>query len=285
MIRIYRQIQLSNTEIMRNYALFAGRNIRIYTAGARYNNVDSTSIPTPLTAIRSNRVQQTVVLKGEYSVIRDGREHTLFPGDTVIEKTGSGGERWEGFDVKLLVIEWESFDNVNTVFGQIHRRYLPSVCSFFDNNTECKASPAEFVRLFSHTDTPEPSLLETLVYDAFNDPGLIQLAPIASVLTKALCNLSAGPMWIDLLQKIEISERQARRQITELLKIMGIPDSHASWRSYLNRVKLNHAVSFLNAKDTTVNQIACSLGYGSDRALATALRNAGLGNPSSFSTN
>ncbi|MBU1222089.1 hypothetical protein KKF34_13755 [Myxococcota bacterium] len=283
MIHVYRQIQLSDTEVMRNYSLHAGKNIRIYTAGARFNNVDKTSLPSPLTSLRSSRVQQTVVLKGEYSIIRNGKVYTLFPGDTVYEKTGSGGELWEGTEVKLLVIEWECLDSHDTTFGQISRLYLPSVFSCLENlSKEQSASANEFFRLLSLTDIPDRSLLETFVNDAFNDPALAQLAPIASVLSKALCNLSTSPMWIDFIQRLEISERQARRQMSELLKIMGMPDSHTSLRSYLNRVRLSHAISFFNAKNTTVNQIAGSLGYSSDRALATALRNAGLGNPSSL---
>jgi len=283
MIRVQREIHLLGSKTKRHYVLFAGPRIRCYLAGSDFTSVNTMDLPVPLRRYRSNRAQATVVLRGEYSILRDGKIHTLQPGDLAMEMLGDGRERWDGPNVELFVVEWETDTPVTLTIGKLGAAQLANLrAAVHEITTTAHLTPAQFEPLFRLMDLSNMQQLDMLVHEAFSDPQRRFLAPLAALLGEIFSNLHTNPMWVNFLEKIEMSERHARRHLTTLLTTMGLPPSHLSLRAYLHRVRITHAVGFLRVKGATVSQVAHTLGYGSDRALATALRQSELGSPTAL---
>lgn len=225
----------------------------------------------------------TLVLNGEYSILRGGKIQVLRPGEMVLEMLGEGRERWDGPNVELFVMEWQTEREYALTTGHMGALDFEKLQSLiFDLEDAEHLCEEQFLRFIEMLNLPEPRWIEALVQEAFCYPQRDVLVPLASLLGETLSSLHENPMWVNVLEKLEVSERQARRQLRELLTLMGLPAAHRSLRSYLHRIRVTHAASFLRVGGATVSQVARSLGYGSDRALSTALRQAGLGSPSAL---
>ncbi|HJL15834.1 MAG TPA: hypothetical protein RMH99_09270 [Sandaracinaceae bacterium LLY-WYZ-13_1] len=103
-------------------------------------------------------------------------------------------------------------------------------------------------------------------------PVPAEVARLEAALSHACTHLHENPQWVDLEEWTGRSARQLRRTFRE----------HAPWlgssglRARLHRYRLQLAHGLLET-DLSSTRVARALGYGSDRAMYTALRRAGLG--------
>ena len=272
-------MELLATDASRRFSGLRRPGLRIYTA--RLSDLTFEMAP----AIAGNAPSKsfvhypwglTTVLEGELILRRGGREVTLRRGDGWCELINVYDERWQS-GLRLLMVEWDERFGSAPPTGHLRLERQRARLLAFAERLESIAPAVELVPDFKvlldglrAEGVPVAEVSTSVLAEV--PPGV---AMVAERLNLAFTGLHQQPMWVDLQETL--SERHLRRLITAHSEWFGLPGN--SLRTALNSYRLQAAVTLLSVEDARLEHIARSLGYGSDRALITALKRAGLGSP------
>jgi AraC-like DNA-binding protein len=224
----------------------------------------------------------TIVLDGAQVVRSPRAALELRPGDVVLDGRPEWNERWEGAPYRTLTVEWQSPFGAPVASrenGRVSRRLVSAATSFADRLAEGTlrgaAGEAAVRELLLRARAeglpvraPEPGELGT---SSAEDEAL------AATVSWLETNLHLQPMWIDVQARLGLSERHGRRVLAEREDLARMPGG--SLRAHLRRLRAVSAAALLTAPDATAEEVARAIGYGSERALATALHQMGLPGP------
>jgi hypothetical protein len=218
---------------------------------------------------RSNAV---FVLSGRLRLRRDARELVVPAGHGVLEPVTSWDERWEGDPFRALAVEWAPHRGApaHATTPLAPSRALASLVGDMATVLSRPRSVAHEAFL-AHAAF---QILSALGLDHGGatplDAAPHPLQADADLLAAAVSRLDTQPMWIDL-EKDGLSERALRRRFGALP--LG---GRRGLRAALHRHRLLSCITLLSAPDLPVGAVARALGYGTTRALGTALEKAGL---------
>lgn len=132
-----------------------------------------------------------------------------------------------------------------------------------------------------------PEVLDTLrragvPFDAIDPRDLTAVTDeddraVAAALTHAMSNLNAAPMSVDLEQTLGRSRRQVVELVRRVAARFGL--NGEDWRTLRDRFRLTSAAVLATHRAARTEHVAHAVGYGSARALCTALARAGLPTP------
>jgi hypothetical protein len=229
-------------------------------------------------AARGLRSHLTVVLDGALILRRD-HERDLGERELVGESDTAWDERWEGRRFACVVWEWDA-----TVAPLLER---PSDARLTHSDI-CRVQRV-FDALMMGARGPAAAALAVdagalaqcfgIDLPNWNERSLGPTPPgaqaLGDLLSDAFCSLDEKPMWTDLEGGAERSERQLRRRLKLLGDWVDVPGG--AYRERLRLLRACGAATLLGAAGVSVEHVARSVGYGSARALALALREQGLG--------
>jgi AraC-like DNA-binding protein len=268
MFRMQRALRLGTTA-HRGYSLASLRGVRAYVCDSSHSVVDSTITASLRVPVRSTCCNVAIPLEGRYSLWRNEGWEELGPGELVRE-CPQGAERWEGHRFSVLVLEWDAGEHLSERSrGTLSVGSLSRLRGIADLIREGRATRSIFDELAQTVDLPS----DLVGWIRERDPIDPSLQPAADALGMAMSRAHDRPAWVDLEGPLARSERHSRRLLTALFDVLGI---HASMREYLRTRRLSHAAQLLTAPGASVDEVARAVGYGSSRALGTALEQAGL---------
>ena len=90
-------------------------------------------------------------------------------------------------------------------------------------------------------------------------------------------NLSEQPMLVDVTERVDVTDRQARRDVIKMQQEFDLFDR--GFRETVHRWRLTAAVLLLSAKDLSATEVAAAVGYGSLTAMGRAFKKANLPTP------
>lgn len=280
LVPMRRVVGVAGTEFERGLSIVAGEGFRAYEVSALQTVVDQSVLPWNNAEGLRGRIQHALVLSGEYLVHRDGRTLTLRAGDVLCEQMVSARERWEGGAFRLLVLEWEQPEPFERSVHRLGSRDLAALDALARELAAPGSEPLAQAQQIAERLAPEGAdALREALARAAQSPAGRSMHETAAVLGTMTSNLSCSPMWVDFSERLGFSERHGRRRLAPLLALLGAAPQCQGLREYLRRTRISHAAGFLASPGVTVEQVARSLGYGSARALGTALRQAGLPSP------
>lgn len=206
----------------------------------------------------------TVVLDGVYETERAVAER----GAVLLESRTAWRERWSGERQRFLTLVWPEGDDA----GEGIERLGASGRRAWQTVADELASPA-----------PDHRRVVAAARAAASRAGVVlpevraevppEVARVAHALGRALTRLDRNPQWVDLEAWTGLSSRQLRRAFEEHPRWLG----QRGFRGMVKLHRLQTATALLGAPDLSARRVARALGYGSDRAMHTALRRVGLG--------
>lgn len=220
-------------------------------------------------AARSNVV---FVLSGAFRLRRGTGEIVLGPGQAVLEPVSSWDERWEGDPFHAVVVEWAAHRatpvTTTTVLAP-SRRLLRLATEVAETLGRPRGQPQD---LFVANATFRILSALGIAHGGAtpDDAAAHPFQAEADLLGAAVSRLDAQPMWVDLAGP-GLSERALRRRFGALP--LG---DRPGFRATLHRHRLVSSLTLLSAPTLSVGAVARVLGYGTTRALGTALEHAGL---------
>ncbi|MBL8720844.1 MAG: helix-turn-helix transcriptional regulator [Myxococcales bacterium] len=264
---------------MRETTSLIGEGFRVYVVAlagglAFDSRVLFTKGPTPSLQVAAH-AQVCVVLDGRMHLRRGERTFVLSAGHGIVEPIeGPWDERWEGDPFLALVVEWSAavapLPPTRTAFS----------CS---RDEERLRGVARSILRDPKRAARDPALLSTS-FGILDSLGILESAwpgealgedprqPEADLLSHALSHLDHQPMWVDLAARRGVSERELRRRFAAL----PIWQEMTGLRAALVRARILATASLLSLPDLPVGVVARMSGYGSSRALGTALDQHGL---------
>jgi AraC-like DNA-binding protein len=209
-------------------------------------------------------------LDGHFLSRRAG-EHDVRPREAIAETDFAWNELWDGRRFRLLVLEWDGAYGERSSTGMLRLTasdfaHLARVADQIEENREdARSAIAAFGARLRALGLPlhewDPRELTTI--DTFAQAT-------ADVLSRFESSLHTQPMWVDAA----MSERHGRRRIKTMEQASG---SHLlGLRGRLSRARITASVALLGAPRARIDHIARAVGFGSTRALARALHDAGL---------
>jgi hypothetical protein len=231
-------------------------------------------------------------LEGGGVIRHGGASECAGPGEIVwAPSPGPFGARNGAGGVHALFVQWDP-----RVFGRAGDTHL----------TRTRLAPADFVRLRAVADgvlvagydaaaasrgvAELFALLRGLGFlGAKPAPGDLlapvppEVARVGAAVDRALSNLSAKPMSLDVEEALERSPAQARRILArygEALRLQGA----RNWRDLRSMWRLYVGCALMTSKRATTEHVAALLGYGSPIAFCHAFANAGLPAPGHIRT-
>lgn len=277
MLYLARTAALLGTDVRYRYTALTRPGLRIYAMSLQGTSFDTRALG-PLATHDRCLGTFTVVLDGEL-IRRRGNEWALTPQSLFIDTSLPWDERWEGRRFACVVWEWdESFGPVTgaPADARLGAADTERVARLFDllmggaaRGPAGAALALEAGALVRSFGVDLPPWREDLLAEA---PTSGQA--LADLLNQSFCALDQKPMWIDLEGRGALSERHLRRRLTALADWLVMPNG---FRERLRLLRIHSAVRLLGAPGATLEHVARSVGYGSARALALALRAEGLG--------
>lgn len=227
----------------------------------------------------------TMVLEGAQHVRTQGRPVDVGAGQLIGDALPAWDERWEGGPYRSLSVEWSSAHG-DAMPGRAHGRMSRRLSS------AARALAAAMMRRELRGAAGADAVARLLA--ALRAEGLPLAAPdrralvavpegaqaLADAVSWMQSSLHTQPMWVDVERRLGLSERQLRRHLARLGWWVGFP--HGSMRRHLVSVRTVGAAALLSARGVKAKDVARSLGYGSERALVTALSNVGLPPPTAL---
>lgn len=264
---------------MRETTSLIGEGFRVYVVAlagglAFDSRVLFTKGPTLSLQVAAH-AQVCVVLDGRMYLRRGERTFLLPAGQAIVESIeGAWDERWEGDPFLALVVEWSAAVAP-----------LPPIRAAFpcSRDEERLRAIAQSILRDPKRAASDPSLLST-TFGILDSLGILDgvrprdtlgedpLQPEADLLSHALSHLDHQPMWVDLAARRGVSERELRRRFAAL----PIWQEMTGLRAALVRARILATASLLSLPDLPVGVVARMSGYGSSRALGTALDQHGL---------
>jgi methylphosphotriester-DNA--protein-cysteine methyltransferase len=268
MIHMQRELLLG-TVVHRRYAVASIGRARAYWVESDRIVLDSSITAALAPSVVGTRCNIAIPLDGRYSVKRDGHWIELRPGELIREHP-QAAERWEGDRFSALVLEWDTGAPVHDrSSGTLSAATLASLREIAGAIRDGRATASTFESLARAVDLP-PHVARWM---SEHDETDAALQPVASALGAAMSRPNDRPAWADLEAVLARSERHSRRLMSALFEMLDI---RTSLRAYLRMKRLAHAAQLLTAPGVSVDEVARSVGYGSSRALGTALEQAGL---------
>jgi len=240
------------------------------------------------------RYQESAALGGMLQIPLDGvyvqRTATgtlIVPGgEATLSRVNTWDEQWLGDRVRIVVVEWDV----------LHGDRLNGSAQLSTVNAQDMARVAQFAEFLQHgasvgrAAAVAVSELVSLVRSwgvplAAQDPDALEAGrpalgqQIADAISETLCNLQDAPMRVDLERAVGRSERQLRRIMEADAPWFSPYVVEPGWRGALNHHRWISAAALMASKDASIAEIAAATGYQSERALATALKNAGFPAP------
>ena len=284
MYELLREARLVGTTSERRSFSWIDRGIRLYLLEARELTGDSRVLKPLVPTPHRRRVPLiTFQLAGALTNLRGRGESEMPDGYFEIEPSVEWAEIWHGRSFRVLVMEWSAD------WGALPARH--SLARMDPSMSAAVHALAAAMLQRSRREVVES--LEVL-YSRLRAFGL-DLEPwatnrlsipkpkhvgVARVLNELRTNLPGQVGWLDGSTVTGRSERQLRRDMSELYHSLDIVPE--TLRGRLLRDRLSAAVSLLSAREPSIERVALSVGYGSSRALALALRAAGLPPPSAI---
>lgn len=197
------------------------------------------------------------------------RRNTLSQCSWMIEPRYAWREAWEGHHFRALLLEWSQDVIVDEAFIGTTRPTLQQPIE--------QLAAALHVGDSAQADDAVGVVLARLRAEGLQIPAVPPTPRSAvydravAVLNSARTSLARQPQWIDAL--VLRSERQLRRDLRALFTALHMPN--LGFRSLLLRERLASATALLGSTQR-IEEVARAVGYGSSRALATALQRAGL---------
>ncbi len=90
-------------------------------------------------------------------------------------------------------------------------------------------------------------------------------------------NLSEQPMLVDVTERVDVTDRQARRDVIKMQQDFDLFDR--GFRETVHRWRLTAAVLLLSARDISATEVASAVGYGSLTPMGRAFKKAKLPTP------
>ncbi len=280
MLYLARAAGLLGTNVRHRYAALTRPGLRIYALSLQGTSFETRALgPLVTGSVPGGRLGSiTVVLDGEL-IRRRGNERAHSARSLFIDSSSPWDERWEGRRFACVVWDWnESFGSVNggPADARLSAVDTDRVARLFDTlmgdaargpaGTALALEAGALARSFG---VDLPPWREDLLAEA---PPRGQA--LADLLNQSFSALDQKPMWIDLEGGAALSERHLRRRLTALGDWLVMP---TGFRERLRLLRVHGAVRLLGAPGATMEHVARSVGYGSARALALALRAEGLG--------
>lgn len=240
--------------------------LRVQLLGAAGCETDTRPIQQAFGELAPPHHSLTVVLEGEYE--SEGTGH-VGPSRIVHEVRERWLERWIGNRQRFVVVTWNGGSGATTGVERLGPKALGiwrELAEKVADATEADAGRVADMALVAARAAGAPAPSRKLA------PVPEQVLRVSHALNRAFTNLHELPQWVDLEHDTGLSSRHLRR-------LIGV---HAGWlphdglRGCLHRHRLSLALSLLGNEGTNVKEIAAALGYGSDRALHTALRRAAV---------
>jgi len=280
MIFARRHAELLDCGAFRSLAVLIRPDLRISVMRSQRLAFDSLLLQSAVGSDWQRR-ELSVVLEGRY-LVRAGQGLNIEEGSALLAHQERWNERWDAQPLRTLTVEW--LGATRRLFGgaaelAIGRRPLARLRAL-----------ASRIESGPHTDEREPIARDILrELDALGllqpeDLVLPSLSPppgaqrLADAMSRLGCNLAGGPALCDLEADISRSSRHLRRlthHFADWLDTRGL-----GHRELLRNRRLVAATSMLSVAEASVPRVAASLGYSGERALRTALQQAGLGSPS-----
>lgn len=284
MYELLREARLVGTTSERRSVSWVDRGIRVYLLEARELTVDSRVLKLLVPSAYERRVPLiTFQLAGALTNLRDRGESEMPDGYFEIEPNVEWAEIWHGRRFRVLAMEWSAD------WGAVPVRH--TLARMDPSMSAAVHKLADAILQRSRREVVES--LEVLYsrlrafgldLDRWSKNRLSIPTPkhvgVARVLNELRTNLPGQVGWLDGSTVTGRSERQLRRDMIDFYHSLGIVPE--SLRGRLLRDRLAAAVLLLSAKEPSVERVALSVGYGSSRALALALRAAGLPSPSAI---
>lgn len=264
MVRLVRHVRLPSVGASRRFAGLRQPGFRAYAMEVQRIVYDAGALGSSRSTVASFKNDLTLVLAGTWIDRRDG-EHRLHAGQARWGPTArSLSDRWED-DARLLTLEWDE----PVVTAHEERDFSGPVQSAAERYVSAvtEATRDEAV-------PPLLELIDELRAAGFPVPQVTPEIPppeavrAAEMLNQALMHLDEVPMWVDFTNGR--SERQWRRDLTRAAPWIGLLEG--SFRATLNTIRVHYATGLLGVPGVERDEVARALGYGSGRALMTALR-------------
>lgn len=238
------------------------------------------------TSHQPTRAAVTCVLEGA-QVVRGSTPVFARAGQTIVEGRLELDERWEGPRYRSLTVEWSSerghvggpMCTVRTSprLADAARTLADLIEGGSPLEMTANVAVADFVSLLIAEGVPlypvDPLVLSGLPDGAHS---------IAAAVRWADTHLHEKPQWTDIDPQQHGSERQLRRRLVGFAGLLGIRG--ASLRTHLRASRAIAITALLGDPDAPLRDVARAVGYGSERALATALRQLGLGSPTELAS-
>lgn len=266
MVRLVRRLEVPSHRAKRLFVGLRQPGFRAYAMELRGMRYDAAWLGTKRKHV-GFRNELTIVLEGAWVDRRGGRPVRLGPGEL---RCGPASpllvDRWDG-EVRLVTLEWDTPRLTGFARMTARRPIKAAAEALFSALTTGGASEAALRRL-----------VDALTRERLPVPRPDRRAVPASawrsaaLLNHALSCLETMPAWSDFTKTR--SERQWRRDLATAREWLGLPGG--SFRSTLNRVRLQFAVSLASVPGLKTPEIAARLGYRSDRALLLAFTRAGI---------
>jgi AraC-like DNA-binding protein len=284
MILLRRKHVLLGVDAARGCVSLHSPELRVYVArmhGGQRLDAGILNISPDQAALGSSAI--LIQLGGTLGIRSGGLERAVDVGAIALMQIQAWNELWDG-DFRVLVFEWAKQLPIPPLdIGKL------SVCDYaafegFATRLEAGELAGEaaahavytvLARLRAAGVAVPAQPLESLYAGV---PTGAQA--VADALSSTLTKLHSGPQVQDVAALLGLSERQLNRRFKALgLWLPGYSRPEA-WRRQLRLMRSTLAASFLTRKDTSLELVASSLGYGSARALLLALDQAGLPPPS-----
>lgn len=273
-----RQVRLLGSTAERRVVAWLERGIRVYLIEARDLACDSRFLRQLVPVPDGRRVGQvTFQLSGALTTLRDRRESEISDGYFGVEPSMEWSELWHGREFRALALEWSAD------WGTMPDRF--SLAKMDPGTASAAHSVAEAI-----TSRSRRAVVESLeiLYSRLRAFGLDldmwsknrlnapnpKHVEVARVLNDLRSSLPTQAGWSDGSTATGRSERQLRRDMNDFYRSLNIVPP--SLKKLLLRERLLSAVMLLSANEPSIERTARSVGYGTSRALALALRTAGL---------
>lgn len=262
MVRLHARTEVAGHE--RGSITLNAPDLLVQLVDNRGIEVDTRPFNADAERLGAGKTTLTVVLEGNYAT---QRARPASKGHLVWEHRVQWRERWSGAHQRFVTLAWPTQrdpDASTERLGPAAIRAWTDVADALERSSSRTEDVVARVRAACASAGLQPPLVQDTP-----PPGIERLA---HALSRATTQLHLGPQWIDVARWSGMSERQLRRLFS----------AHARWlrskglREAIGFQRLKTAVSLLAADGLTSARVARALGYGSNRAMYTALRRAGL---------
>lgn len=284
MLSYTRHQQLLGLDVFRRHRALLNPNLRIYQIQTQGVQLDSEALGELFTQQRSDRAQLLIVLDGELIWRRSGQTICARRGEVLAETGLGGSELWLGESFHVLAIEWDVELGPPilspTLWGALSPRSLAQLNHLIEGDRWRPHSAESLAMEIMEFLSALGALKAPLPIAPLSSAKRLRMQQLLDALGRWSSQLSQQPRWQDLELALDRSERQLRRDFQALMVSMGLPVKLSQMRRYMLFQRINAAVHYLSCAEASVEHVAYATGYGSSRAMWTALANEGLASPS-----